>query len=74
VGDALGLDGKGCVVNGIRDIAVLPAMTDGKVSQGHRRSFFSHNNYWALDKGTETTTPRVPHHIAELRRALRLLE
>ncbi|AZL58187.1 hypothetical protein EI545_04640 [Tabrizicola piscis] len=74
VGDAFGLDGKGCVVSGIRDIAVLPAMTDGKVSEGHRRSFFSHNNYWALDKGTETTTPRVPHHIAELRRALRLLK
>lgn len=78
VGEAFGLPGDKCVVQGVRDIPVLPALdADGKVAEGHKRSFFSHNNYWAMDKGTdrgnEKGDPKVPHHIAELRRALRLL-
>ncbi len=72
---AFGLEGEAGVISGIRDIGVLPALnSDGGVARGHRRPFFSHNNYWALDKGTETGSVAVPHHIAELRRALRLLD
>lgn len=75
LGDAFGLEGDAGVISGIRDIAVLPALdAEGQVADGHRRSFFSHNNYWALDKGTETAAVAVPHHIAQLRRALQLLE
>lgn len=75
LGDVFGLDGPMGVVRGVRDIGVLPALDgQGAVAKGHRRSFFSHNNYWAMDKGTETKTHVIPHHIAELRRALRLLE
>lgn len=74
LGDAFGLAGEDAVISGIRDIGVLPALdAEGHVVAGHRRSFFSHNNYWALDKGTETDAVTVPHHIAELRRALRIL-
>lgn len=75
VGEVFGLPGDKGVVQGVRDIAVLPALdADGKVAGGHRRSFFSHNNYWAMEKGTDKGNTGVPHHIAELRRALRLLE
>lgn len=74
VGEAFGLPGDKGVVQGVRDIPVLPALdADGNVAGGHKRSFFSHNNYWAMDKGTDKGNTGVPHHIAELRRALRLL-
>jgi len=74
VGEVCGLQGPKGAVAGIRDIAVLPQLDDSEEpADGHRRSFFSHNNYWAMDKGTETEPVEVPHHIAELRRALRLL-
>lgn len=74
VGGAFGLEGEKGVVRGVRDIGVLPALdAQGRLAKGHRRSFFSHNNYWAMDKGTETGKASVPHHIAELRRALQLL-
>ncbi len=82
VHDVFGLDGSKSVVGGVRDIAVLPKLDEkGAVAKEHIRSFFSHNNYWSLDKGTDWTldkstgtgTINVPHHIAELRRALRLL-
>ncbi len=73
--EAFGLEGEAGVISGIRDIGVLPALNaEGRVAEGHRRAFFSHNNYWAMDKGTETSAVAVPHHIAALRRALRLLE
>ncbi|WP_234999599.1 hypothetical protein [Roseovarius albus] len=75
LGDAFGLETTGNVLKGIRDIGVLPKLDEtGHVAEGHRRSFFSHNNYWALDKGTETVIPNVPHHIVELRKALRILQ
>lgn len=75
VGEAFGLQGDKGVVQGARDIPVLPALdANGKVAKGHKRSFLSHNNYWLMDKGTETADTDVPHHIAELRRALRLVE
>lgn len=75
LGDAFGLEEEAGVVSGIRDIGVLPALNaNGEVAEGHRRPFFSHNDYWALDKGTEGGSVAVPHHIAELRRALRLVE
>ncbi len=74
VGHAVGLEGDAGVNSGIRDIAVLPALDEsGEVAQGHQRSFFSHNNYWEMGKGTETGKVDVPHHIAELRRAVRIL-
>lgn len=65
---------NGTSLSGIRDIAVLPAMDDDAVSKEHKRSFFTHNNYWNLKKGTERKSVDVPHHIDELRKALRLLE
>ncbi len=75
LGSAFGLGQDGRVVAGIRDIAVLPKlMPDGEVAPGHERSFFSHNNYWALDKGTEIVPADVPHHIAMLRQALQILQ
>lgn len=75
LGEAFGLDGTGGVVSGIRDIGVLPKLDEtGHIAPDHHRSFFSHNNYWALDKGTETNPVPLPHHIDELRRALRLLQ
>ncbi|MBS0124708.1 hypothetical protein [Thetidibacter halocola] len=75
VAEVFGLKTDTGVLRGIRDIAVLPALdAAGKVAPGHRRSFFSHNNYWALDKGTETGRAAVPHHIAELRKAVRILQ
>ncbi|WP_461428265.1 hypothetical protein [Gymnodinialimonas sp.] len=61
-------------VTGIRDIAVLPKLEDGAVAKGHKRSFFSHNNYWKLHEGTETGPVDTPHHIAELRKALQILQ
>lgn len=74
VGEAFGLEVETHVVRGIRDISVLPCLDEaGRVAKGHRRSFFSHNNYWRADKGTETGDQDVPHHIAELRTALGLL-
>ena len=70
-----GLGFEGGVVSGVRDIAVLPKLDEkGKPAKGHRRSFFSHNNYWTMDKGTETAPAEVPHHISELRSAVRLLD
>lgn len=75
VGDVFGLEMDGKTLQGVRDIAVLPKLDgQGGVATGHKRSFFSHNNYWAMDKGTETGKAQVPHHIAELRRALRILQ
>ncbi|PRY84805.1 hypothetical protein [Donghicola tyrosinivorans] len=71
-------DEKG-VLKGIRDIAVLPKLdAAGNVDKDHRRSFISHNNYWAMDKGTEKAPkPKKgppPHHIEELRNALGIAE
>ncbi|WP_181893159.1 hypothetical protein [Falsiruegeria mediterranea] len=75
VGQAFGADVDGTVVSGIRDIGVLPALTkDGKKADKHHRTFFSHNNYWNPKKGSDTGHPDVPHHIAELRRALAILQ
>lgn len=74
VGNVFGLSSGAGTVTGIRDIAVLPKLDGGNVAPGHKRSFFSHNNYWKLDKGTETGPVDVPHHIAELRRALQILQ
>ena len=74
VGNIFGLKVPGGVITGIRDIAVLPAMEGDEVASGHKRSFFSHTNYWAMDKGTETEPVDLPHHIAALRRALRIVE
>lgn len=75
LGAAFGLEKDGKTVVGIRDVAVLPELTpDGQIAKGHKRSFFSHNNYWSLDKGTETNAVEVPHHIAKLREALQILE
>lgn len=67
------------VLKGIRDIAVLPKLdAAGNVDKEHRRSFFSHNNYWAMKKGTEkvrdTDEKFVPHHIKALRDALGIAE
>lgn len=63
------------LVRGIRDISVLPALTEGKhVASGHKRTFFSHNNYWNAKKGSDTVHVEVPHHIAELRRAIAILQ
>lgn len=74
LGDAFALEGEAGVISGIRDISVLPALdAQGQLAEGHRRPFFTHNDYWALDKGSETSAVTVPHHIAELRRALRIL-
>ena len=74
VGEAFGLKGEGGLIQGIRDIAVLPRLDDqGQVALGHRRSAFSHNNYWDMGKGTETGAVEVPHHIEELRKALGIL-
>ncbi len=75
VADVFGLEMDGTTLQGVRDIAVLPKLDGrGGVAAGHKRSFFSHNNYWAMDKGTETGRVEVPHHISELRRALRILQ
>ncbi|SLN36384.1 hypothetical protein TRL7639_01762 [Falsiruegeria litorea R37] len=75
VAPTFGADLNGTTVCGIRDVGVLPALSqDGTVAAGHRRTFFSHNNYWASDKGSDTDHPEVPHHIAELRRALAILQ
>lgn len=75
LGEVFGLETKGGVVKGIRDIGVLPKLEDqGRVASDHRRSFFSHNNYWSMDKGTDIGSPEVPHHIAELRKALKILQ
>jgi len=72
--NAFGLEVNGHVIRGIRDIAVLPALDqDGNPAQGHARSFFTHGNYWGIDKGTEKIRPVVPQHINEIRNALRLL-
>lgn len=75
VGRAFGLTNGKVVVSGIRDIAVLPALdAKGNPVTGMRRRIFTHNSYWQLDKGTEFGKPVVPHHIVQLRRALRLLD
>lgn len=75
VGEVFGLEMDGRTLQGVRDIAVLPKLDgQGGVAAGHQRSFFSHNNYWTMDKGTETGQVEVPHHIAELRRALQILQ
>lgn len=72
--DVFGLAAGGKVVSGIRDIAVLPKLDDaGAVASGHHRRIFTHNNYWKMHKGTETDPVDVPHHIAELRKALRIV-
>lgn len=74
LGEAFGLSIDGHVVKGIRDIAVLPELTaEGQPAGGVRRTLFTHNAYWNPAKGTETGKPAVPHHIAELRKALRLV-
>lgn len=75
VGPAFGADIDGKVVSGVRDVSVLPALTDtGKRAPGHRRTFFSHNNYWNTKRGSDKGRPAVPHHIAELRKALAILQ
>ncbi|WP_425073879.1 hypothetical protein [Sagittula sp. S175] len=75
VGEVFGLEHEGRVIQGVRDIAVLPRLAaDGSVAKGHRRSGFAHNNYWAMDKGTETDEVAVPWHIEQLRKALGLLQ
>lgn len=74
VGEIFGLKVSSGVISGVRDIAVLPAMEGEKVAPGHKRSFFSHNNYWALDKGTEKDPVGLPYHIEALRRAVRIVE
>lgn len=75
VGQVFGLESDSRPLSGVRDIAVLPKLDEqGNVATGHRRSFFSHNNYWAMNKGTEKSRVEVPHHIAELRRALQILQ
>lgn len=74
VGEAFGSKQETGVIQGIRDIAVLPRLDEqGQVAPGHRRSGFSHNNYWNMGKGTETDPVEVPHHIEELRSALGIL-
>ncbi|MCB1391061.1 MAG: hypothetical protein KDK12_18255 [Rhodobacteraceae bacterium] len=75
VAEAFGLEGAESVVRGARDIGVLPALTaTGRKAEGHRRVFFSHNDYWDMDKGSDTGAPEVPHHIAELRKAVAILQ
>ncbi|ABD55530.1 hypothetical protein [Jannaschia sp. CCS1] len=75
VAEVFGLSTDEGTVTGIRDVAVLPKLdAKGGVAPGHRRCFVSHNNYWKMHKGTETGPVDVPDHIAELRRALRILQ
>lgn len=75
VGEAFGTDIDGTVVSGVRDVAVLPALTpDGKRIKNHRRTFFSHNDYWVSKHGSDLDYPEVPYHIAALRRALTILQ
>lgn len=75
LGGAFGLNVGKQVVSGIRDIAVLPKLTDkGGVAAGMRRAFFTHNAYWDAKTRAERGNVEVPHHIEELRRALRLID
>lgn len=73
--EVFGLQAGGKVLNGIRDIAVMPKLdANGHAAPGHKRRFVTHNNYWKMHKGTETGPVDVPDHIAQLRRALRILQ
>lgn len=75
VGSAFGLVENGQELRGIRDVAVLPALEpDGRKRASMKWPFFSHNNYWRGDKPAESYDAEPPHHIAELRKALRLGE
>jgi hypothetical protein len=66
---------KGCIISGIRDIAVMPGEDgSGAPLSGMERRLFTHNNYW-LTKGTAETglgPDAVPQLLRELRKALRL--
>jgi hypothetical protein len=59
--------------SGIRDIAVLPDPKDGKVGWKFWPPFFTHTKYWTLPQSWRVGAA-VPHHIAELRKALKLKE
>jgi len=64
-----GLEAKAGTVRGIRDAAVLPRLDDSGRAVD-RRPFFTHTRYWRKD----STAAPLPHHIAELRKVLRLGE
>lgn len=82
--EQFGMDGKERYFCGIKDVAVMPKLTpDGnRPDPAHKRRFVSHNDYWAMDGGTErrknafdARSPdpeRHPDHIRKLRDALRL--
>jgi hypothetical protein len=64
-----GLDAARGTVQGIRDIAVLPALDEaGRRIEGERRPFFTHTKYWKIGAAGSP----LPRHIARLREVLRL--
>lgn len=64
-------------LSGIREFSVLPERdADGKVLDGHKVPFMTHNSYWKRTAETGAPGPNTdtPRHIRIPRRALNLLE
>ncbi|MBP2236317.1 hypothetical protein J2Z31_002831 [Sinorhizobium kostiense] len=73
VGKQFDLAVNGRTFSGIRDIAVMPEPKDGTVGWKFWPPFFTHTKYWTLPRRWSAGAA-VPHHISELRKALKLKE